>query len=63
MKPFSNRRVVRVVSLFGRAPREPKVIANEIDPRRRTLAHALGLKAFTVDAEFIDDLLPHDLIP
>lgn len=40
-----------------------KVITNEIDPRRRTLAHALGLKAFTVDAEFVDDLLPHDLIP
>jgi type I restriction-modification system DNA methylase subunit len=40
-----------------------KVITNEIDPRRRALAGALGLEPRTVDAEFIDDLLPEDLIP
>lgn len=40
-----------------------EVITNEIDPRRRTLVLALGLKPFGVDAEFVDDLLPNDLIP
>ncbi|MCE7963557.1 MAG: hypothetical protein DYH05_13845 [Acidobacteria bacterium ACB1] len=39
------------------------VITNEIDQRRRTLAKVLGLKPFALDGEFIDDLLPHCLIP
>lgn len=39
------------------------VIANEIDPRRRTLAQALGFEPQALDAEFIDDLLPEHLIP
>lgn len=39
------------------------VITNEIDPRRRELARALGFEPFTFNAEFIDDLLPLDLIP
>jgi len=40
-----------------------KVITNEIDPRRGGLAGALGFVPFAFDAEFIDDLLPHDLLP
>lgn len=40
-----------------------KVIANEIDPRRRSMAEVLGLRPYGVDAEFIDDLLPEDLLP
>lgn len=40
-----------------------KAIANEIDPRRRQAASALGFHAFSLDAEFIDDLLPGDLLP
>lgn len=39
------------------------VITNEIDPRRRALARVLELEPHAVDAEFIDDLLPEDLIP
>lgn len=39
------------------------VITNEIDPRRRGLSRALGFDPFSFDAEFIDDLLPMDLIP
>lgn len=39
------------------------VIANEIDPRRRVLAQTLGLEPYDFDGEFIDDLLPDDLIP
>lgn len=40
-----------------------KVIANEIDPRRRGSALALGFQPYSFDAEFIDDLLPEDLLP
>lgn len=40
-----------------------KAIANEIDPRRRQAASALGIHPFSLDAEFIDDLLPEDLLP
>lgn len=39
------------------------VIANEIDPRRRELAQTLGLEPYAFDGEFIDDLLPRDLLP
>jgi len=39
------------------------VIANEIDPRRRVLAQTLGFEPYGFDGEFIDDLLPHHLIP
>lgn len=39
------------------------VIANEIDPRRRVLAQALGFEAYGFDGEFIDDLLPDHLVP
>lgn len=38
------------------------VIANEIDPRRRRLANALGFEPYGFDGEFIDDLLPEHLI-
>ncbi len=40
-----------------------KVIANEIDPRRRAAASALGFRSYELDAEFIDDLLPEYLLP
>lgn len=40
-----------------------EVIANEIDPRRRGAASALGFQPYSLDAEFIDDLLPEDLLP
>ncbi|MGD9590693.1 MAG: N-6 DNA methylase [Pyrinomonadaceae bacterium] len=40
-----------------------EVIANEIDPRRRSLADVLGLRPNWVDAEFIDDLIPEHLLP
>ena len=40
-----------------------KVIANEIDPRRRAAASALGFQSYELDAEFIDDLLPEHLLP
>jgi type I restriction-modification system DNA methylase subunit len=40
-----------------------KVIANEIDPRRREAALALGFPPHSIDAEFIDDLLPEHLLP
>ncbi|MBK7934510.1 MAG: methyltransferase [Acidobacteria bacterium] len=40
-----------------------KVIANEIDPRRRGAALALGFQPYSLDAEFIDDLLPEHLLP
>ncbi|MBK6591132.1 MAG: SAM-dependent DNA methyltransferase [Acidobacteria bacterium] len=40
-----------------------KVITNEIDPRRRRAASALGFEPYSVDAEFIDDLLPGHLLP
>lgn len=40
-----------------------KVITNEIDPRRRRAASALGFQPYSLDAEFIDDLLPEDLLP
>ncbi len=40
-----------------------KVITNEIDPRRRGSALALGFQPYSFDAEFIDDLLPEDLLP
>ncbi len=40
-----------------------KVIANEIDPRRRGAASALGFQPHSLDAEFIDDLLPEHLLP
>ncbi len=40
-----------------------KVMPNEIDPRRRAAAYALGFEAYELDAEFIDDLLPEHLIP
>lgn len=39
-----------------------KVITNEIDPRRRRAASALGFEPYSVDAEFIDDLLPGHLL-
>jgi protein strawberry notch len=40
-----------------------KVITNEIDPRRRWAALALEFQPNSLDAEFIDDLLPEDLLP
>lgn len=40
-----------------------KVIANDIDPRRRGAASALGFHPYSLDAEFIDDLLPEQLLP
>ncbi|HRI05311.1 MAG TPA: hypothetical protein PLL77_16355 [Pyrinomonadaceae bacterium] len=40
-----------------------QVIANEIDPRRRKAALALGFQPYALDAEFIDDLLPEHLLP
>lgn len=40
-----------------------KVIANEIDPRRRQAASALGFHPYSLDAEFIDDLLLEHLLP
>ena len=40
-----------------------KVIANDIAPRRREAAFALGFQPYSFDAEFIDDLLPEDLLP
>ncbi|QQS33575.1 MAG: hypothetical protein IPM50_03040 [Acidobacteriota bacterium] len=40
-----------------------KLIANEIDPRRRGSALALGFQPYCFDAEFIDDRLPEDLLP
>ncbi|HMM79240.1 MAG TPA: N-6 DNA methylase [Pyrinomonadaceae bacterium] len=39
------------------------VISNDIDPRRRELAALVGLSTTGHDAEFIDDLLPEDVIP
>ncbi|MBK7804225.1 MAG: class I SAM-dependent methyltransferase [Chloracidobacterium sp.] len=39
------------------------VIANEIDPRRRALLQTLGFNTYGFDGEFIDDLLPANLIP
>ena len=39
------------------------VIANEIDSRRRLLAQTLGFEPYGFDGEFIDDLLPENLIP
>jgi type I restriction-modification system DNA methylase subunit len=39
------------------------VITNEIDPRRRVLAQTLGFEPYGFDGEFIDDLLPENLIP
>ena len=38
------------------------VIANEIDSRRRLLAQTLGFEPHAFHGEFIDDLLPEDLI-
>lgn len=39
------------------------VVANEIDPRRRYLARILGFDPTGHNAEFIDDLLPENVIP
>lgn len=39
------------------------VISNEIDPRRRELATLVGLDPSGHDAEFIDDLLPANILP
>jgi hypothetical protein len=39
------------------------IATNEIDPRRRKLASVLGFDPTGHDAEFIDDLLPGNLIP
>ena len=39
------------------------VAANEIDPRRRKLATLVGLHPTGHDAEFIDDLLPENILP
>lgn len=39
------------------------VITNEIDPRRRDLLRLLGFEPSSHNAEYIDDLLPYDLIP
>ena len=39
------------------------VVANEIDPRRTGFAQILGFEPFELDAEFIDDLLPEEIIP
>ncbi|MBX3282387.1 MAG: SAM-dependent DNA methyltransferase [Acidobacteria bacterium] len=39
------------------------VVSNEIDLRRRRLAELIGFEPTGHDAEFIDDLLPEDLIP
>lgn len=38
-------------------------ITNELDLRRRQAASALGFHPYSLDAEFIDDLLPEHLIP
>jgi hypothetical protein len=41
-----------------------RVIANEINPRRRALLRmALGIEAYGFDAEMIDDLLPAEVVP
>ncbi|MEQ1606445.1 MAG: hypothetical protein ABL999_16410 [Pyrinomonadaceae bacterium] len=40
-----------------------EVITNEIDPRMRGAASALGFHPYSLDAEFIDDLLPKHLLP
>ena len=40
-----------------------EVTANEIDPRRRAAALALGFQPYSFNAEFIDDLLPEHLLP
>jgi len=40
-----------------------KVITNEIDPRRKGMALTLGFQPYSLDAEFIDDLLPEPLLP
>ena len=40
-----------------------KVTTNEIAPRRRGAALALGFHPYSVDAEFIDDFLPDHLLP
>lgn len=40
-----------------------EVTANEIDPRRRAAALALGFQPYSFEAEFIDDLLPEYLLP
>lgn len=40
-----------------------KVLANEIDARRRSMAEVLGFQPYSFDAEFIDDLLPGHLLP
>ncbi|MGD9563884.1 MAG: hypothetical protein AB7F88_14575 [Pyrinomonadaceae bacterium] len=40
-----------------------RVIANEIDPRRKELAGTLAFEPYDFDGEFIDDLLPAHLIP
>jgi len=39
------------------------VVTNEIDPRRRRLVEIIGFEPTGHDAEFIDDLLPEDVIP
>jgi hypothetical protein len=39
------------------------VITNEIDPRRRGLSSVLGFDPTGHNAEFIDDLLPENVIP
>lgn len=40
-----------------------EVTANEIDPRRRELGTLLGINATGYNAEFIDDLLPGNIVP
>ena len=39
------------------------VAINETDPRRRALSSVLGFDATGHNAEFIDDLLPEDVVP
>lgn len=40
-----------------------KVVTNEIDVRRRSLSELLGFAPTGHDAEFIDDLLPENIVP
>ena len=50
------------LAVWGKAA-GANVITNEIDPRRRELLRLLGFEPTGHNAEYIDDLLPYDLIP
>lgn len=50
------------LAVWGKAA-GANVTTNEIDPRRRDLLRLLGFESGSHNAEYIDDLLPYDLIP